>query len=71
MSELENTSATVLERLEHHADAILRASGSALGYYSLPTVRKSILQACLDLHDEAWMSGAMTVSQVHEAQGDE
>ncbi len=55
---MDNISPEALERIEHHADAILRASGSALGYFSMPAVRQAILKACIDLHDEAFLAGA-------------
>jgi hypothetical protein len=38
--------------VEFHADRILRASGSALGYYTLPKVRQKILEAVRDAMDD-------------------
>ena len=52
-----NISANVLEIIEHHADEILKASGSALRYFTLPAVRRAILLACLELHNEAFTNG--------------
>ncbi len=54
---IDNMSAEVAERIEYHADAILKASGSALRYFTLPAVRRAILEACLELHDEAFLAG--------------
>jgi hypothetical protein len=50
-------SAKVMEVIEHHADEVLKASGSALRYFTLPAVRRAILLACLELHNEAFVAG--------------
>lgn len=52
-----NISQPVMEIIEHHADEILNASGSKLAYYTLPAVRRAILLACVDLHNEAFTNG--------------
>lgn len=48
----------IADRVEHHADAILRASGSGLRHYTMPTNRRAILSAMLDAYEEAYRAGA-------------
>lgn len=43
---------------ERHAEAILRASGSSLRNYTMPTTRRAILSAVLDCYEEAYREGA-------------
>lgn len=38
--------------VEHHADRILRASGSALHYYTMPSTRKAIMDAVREAMSE-------------------
>ena len=51
----ENTAA----RVQHHADAILRASGSALRHYTMDGTRRAILSAVMDCYEEAYLSAVM------------
>lgn len=44
--------------VERHAEAILRASGSSLRNYTMPTVRRAILSAVMDCYEEAYRDGA-------------
>lgn len=46
------------EMAERHADRILRAAGSGLRHYTLPSVRAAILLATLDCISEACRDGA-------------
>jgi hypothetical protein len=48
----------IADRVEHHADAILRAAGSGLRHYTLPANRRAILSAMLDAYEEAYRAGA-------------
>ena len=43
---------------ERHADLILRASGSALRNYEMPSNRKAILSAVIDCMEESYKAGA-------------
>lgn len=45
-------------RVQHHADAILRASGSALRHYTMDGTRRAILSAVMDCFEEAYRAGA-------------
>ena len=49
---------TLAARVEHHADAILRAAGSGLRHYSMAATRRAILSAALDAYEEAYRAGA-------------
>lgn len=55
MGEESDNIATAVER---HADLILRASGSALRYYTMPSTRRAILSAVMDCYEEAYRAGA-------------
>jgi len=49
---------TLPARVEHHADAILRAAGSGLRHYSMDGTRRAILSAVMDCYEEAYRAGA-------------
>ena len=49
---------TLPARVEHHADAILRAAGSGLRHYSMDGTRRAILSAVMDCFEEAYRAGA-------------
>lgn len=49
---------TLPARVEHHADAILRAAGSGLRHYSMDGTRRAILSAVIDCYEEAYRAGA-------------
>ena len=46
------------DAVEAHADKVLRAAGSGLKHYTMPTVRRAILSAMLDAIEEAYRAGA-------------
>lgn len=48
---------------EHHADAVLRAAGSALRNYTMPSNRAAICQAMQDALNAAYLSGFMASSE--------
>jgi hypothetical protein len=58
---------TLADRIEYHADAILRASGSGLRNYSMDKTRKAILSAMCDAYEEAMKRGAMVAQKHFEA----
>lgn len=51
-------SETLPARVEHHADAILRAAGSGLRHYSMDGTRRAILSAVMDCYEESYRAGA-------------
>lgn len=51
------------DRVLHHADAILRASGSGLHNYSMDGTRRAILSASLDFANEMMRRGAEIARQ--------
>ena len=55
---------TLPARVEHHADAILRASGSSLRNYTMDGTRRAILSAVMDCYEEAYRAGAARAAQV-------
>ena len=57
-------SETLPDRVTHHADAILRASGSSLRHYSMDGTRRAILSAVMDCYEEAYRAGAARAAQV-------
>jgi hypothetical protein len=65
-----NISAKVMEQIEHYADEILKASGSALRYFTLPAVRRAILLACLELRNEAFTDGIAYHKAMRDAEAD-
>ena len=48
---------------EHHADAVLRAAGSALRHYTMPGTRAAICEAMQDALNAAYLSGFMASSE--------
>lgn len=58
---------TAARRVEHHADAILRAAGSGLRHYSMDGTRRAILFAVLDCYEEAYRAGADRVLASYRA----
>jgi len=50
-------SETISARVEHHADAILRAAGSGLRHYTMAATRRAILSATMDAYEEAYRAG--------------
>lgn len=52
------------DRVTHHADAILRASGSSLRNYTMDGTRRAILSAVMDCYEEAYRAGAARAAQV-------
>lgn len=57
-------SETIPARVEHHADAILLASGSSLRNYTMDRTRRAILSAVMDCYEEAYRAGAARAAQV-------
>ncbi len=49
----------IAQAVERHADLILKASGSGLRNYTMPSSRKAILAAVLDCFEEAYRAGAV------------
>lgn len=60
----------IAEAVERHADLILKASGSGLKHYSMPSSRKAILAAVLDCYEEAYRAGAVVAAARSTAPGD-
>lgn len=60
---------TIAARVEHHADAILRASGSSLRNYTMDGTRRAILSAVMDCYEEAYRAGADRVLASYRAGG--
>lgn len=58
---------TIAARVEHHADAILRAAGSGLRHYSMDATRRAILSAAMDAYEEAYRSGAAFAAASYRA----
>lgn len=58
---------TIAARVEHHADAILRAAGSGLRHYSMDGTRRAILSATMDCYEEAYRAGADRVLASYRA----
>lgn len=54
---------TIPDRVTHHADAILRASGSSLRNYTMDGTRRAILSAVMDCYEEAYRAGAARAAQ--------
>lgn len=57
-------------RCIHHADAILRASGSRLSNYTMVKTRDAILSAVIDLWEEAYRAGAVVAQEHFRKMGD-
>lgn len=57
-------SENIPDRVTHHADAILRASGSSLRNYTMDGTRRAILSAVMDCYEEAYRAGAARAAQV-------
>ena len=54
------------DRVQHHADAILRASGSGLRNYSMESTKLAILSASLKFAEEMVRRGALIAQQETE-----
>ena len=54
------------DRVQHHADAILRASGSGLRNYSMESTKRAILSAACDFAEEMMRRGALIAQQKTE-----
>lgn len=50
--------------IEQHADAILRAAGSALRHYTMPPTRAAILAAVQAVHDAGREAGWQSFGEV-------
>ena len=57
----------IAETVQRHADRILKAAGSGLRYYTMPSVQKAILGAVMDCFEEAYRAGAK-VRAAHESE---
>lgn len=55
---IEREQPDIAERCLHHADMILRASGSGLRHYTMAATRNAILSAMIDAYEEAYRAGA-------------
>jgi hypothetical protein len=55
-----------IDRVHHHADAILRASGSGLRNYSMESTKLAILSASLKFAEEMVRRGALIAQQETE-----
>lgn len=49
--------------IERHADLILKASGSGLRHYTMPSTRGAILMAVADCYEQAYRAGAIFAEQ--------
>jgi len=57
------------EKAEQLADAVLRAAGSSLRNYTMPSIRARIILAALDGYGDAFKNGAdYAMGKVREAQ---
>lgn len=61
----------IADRVEHHANAILRAAGSSSLNHYMPDARGKILAAVLDCYEEAYRGGSeFTLAEIKKARGE-
>jgi len=50
----------------NHADKVLKASGSALKHYTMPSAKRAILSAMMDAMEAAYRAGANFAERLYE-----